>query len=203
MLGDSAGASRLVCLEGTWELCALLARPALLLLYLPQEGVPLSLFGAGRGRTEVLLRRAQALMRRRQWKRALSALEALLAESPDRAEVRVDYGAVLYHLGRYSEALAELERAVAADESLAQGWLNLAAVANQLGLINRAREALERVAKTAPNMRGLHYNLAILRLKEGKLTEALAELETELSLYPGNAAARSLSVALERALLRP
>ncbi|MCD6351033.1 MAG: tetratricopeptide repeat protein [Armatimonadetes bacterium] len=159
-------------------------------------------FGGNRGEQARLLRRAQAFMRRKQWDQARLALEALLERFPDAVQARADYGAVLYHLERYGEALEELERVVREDETIGEAWLNLAACANQLGLMNRAREALDKAAERVPRARNLHYNLAILRLKEGRTMEAMAELETELSLYPDNLPARALTAALEERIFR-
>lgn len=154
----------------------------------------------GRDRASVLADAARAA-RKKDWPRAVELYRQFLAQHPERTDARLNLGAALYQLGRYGEALQEFEQVVRAAPQLSQAWLNLAAAANQLGLLQRAADALERAAEQDPKLPGLHYNMAILRLKQGKVAEALAELETELSLHPGNAPARRLVRALERRIL--
>ena len=141
-------------------------------------------------------------MARGQWERAAQILRELLEAEPDRIDLRLNLGVALYSMGRFSEAMVEFERVVEQAPDTAAAWANLGAAANQLGHVQRAEEALTRACQLAPKLRDVHLNLALLRLKQGRLAEALAELETELANHPDNQAARALAAALERELFR-
>jgi tetratricopeptide (TPR) repeat protein len=154
-------------------------------------------FRRQKGLRHPLLRRGLRALARGRWQLAAELLAECLATHPEWAEVRVNLGIAYYRLGRFGDALAEFEKAVRQAPHLAEAWLNLAAAANELGLLQRAAEALAEAGKLNPHLRSLHHNLALLRLKEGKIAEALAELETELAWHPDNQAARLLAAALE------
>ena len=159
-------------------------------------------FRRDRGQAKRDLGSARRAMARGQWERAAEILRQLLEADPSRADIRLNLGVALYSMGLFSEAMAEFERVVAQDPDMAAAWANLGAAANQLGHIQRAEEALSRAAQLDPTLRDVHLNMALLRLKQGRLAEALAELESELANHPDNQAARALATALERELFR-
>ncbi len=132
---------------------------------------------------------------------AAPTLGEYLANHPDDLEARLNYGVALYQLGQYSDALDQFERVVAVKPDMPQAWLDLAAACNQLGFLKRAEEALVTAAELSPGRRDLHYNLALLRLKQGRVMEAMAEAETELSHHPRHPAARALVGMLEQQML--
>ncbi|MBC7289152.1 MAG: tetratricopeptide repeat protein, partial [Armatimonadetes bacterium] len=116
-------------------------------------------------------------MARGQWEQAVELLSEILAANPDRHDVRLNLGVALYNLGRFSEALEQFERLVAACPEMAEAWANLGAAANELGHLARAEEALLKAADLNQRLRDLHLNIALLRLKQRRLAEAIAELE--------------------------
>ncbi len=160
------------------------------------------LFSRERAEAKRGLGKARRAMARGQWERAAEILRELLQAHPDRADIRLNLGVALYSMGKFGEAMAEFEQVVAQAPDMAAGWANLGAAANQLGHIQRAEEALTRAVQLDPTLRDVHLNLALLRLKQGRVAEALAELETELANHPDNQAARALAAALERELFR-
>ncbi len=162
------------------------------------------MWGRGkRGDSESARSRGKALraLERGNATAAAPALGEHLGKYPDDLEARLNYGVALYALGQYSDALDQFERVVADKPDMPQAWLNLAAACNQLGFLKRAEEALVKATELAPGRRDLHYNLALLRLKQGRMMEAMAEAETELSHHPRHPAARALVGTLEQQLL--
>jgi Flp pilus assembly protein TadD len=155
------------------------------------------------GDREARRRRGKALraLQRGDAEAAAPALAQHVEAYPDDTEGRLNYGVALYQLGKYSESLVQFEHVLGEKPDLPQAWLDVAAACNQLGLLKRAEEALSRAAVLAPARRDLHYNLALLRLKQGRVMEAMAEAETELSHHPNHPPARALVGMLEQQLL--
>jgi protein O-GlcNAc transferase len=162
------------------------------------------MWGKGKqGDQDAARRRGKALraLERGDARSATPVLAEIVEAQPDDLEARLNYGVALYKLDRYGDALDQFEHLVAVKPDMPQAWLNLAAACNQLGFLTRAGEALDRVAALSPGRRDLHYNLALLRLKQGRIMEAMAEAETELSHYPDHPSARALVGMIEQQLL--
>ncbi len=69
---------------------------------------------------------------------------AILADSPDDAELHYNLGGVLAGQGRFDEAIAEFEQAIEMNPSLAESYLGLGSVYKQQGQNEQAITALHK-----------------------------------------------------------
>jgi tetratricopeptide (TPR) repeat protein len=114
-----------------------------------KDGAPSPSAGDSRGR-------ARQAVERRDYRRALSLLDSLVAAAPHDARLRNDRGVAYALMGRAREAKAEFSLALRLDPALASAYLSLASLAS-----DRAEAA---------------------RLYEAALREACPKLEPELCL---------------------
>jgi len=135
----------------------------------------------------------------------LEGAVALLLEvreaEPDNLAAVVNLGAVYYTLGRYTPAIEQFEHALRLEPDDPTVWLNLGAARNALGHLDKAIEALLKALELDPEHPEAHYNLAVAFLKRKQPLEALAELELELAVNPGNDRARKAAARLKAELL--
>ncbi|MBI1738106.1 MAG: hypothetical protein HYR58_02530, partial [Acidobacteria bacterium] len=75
---------------------------------------------------QVLLAQAEEAIEKKDFQRAVDALQKYLAEKPDDALAHVQLGYAFVGLARQDEARAEFVRAIALDAKLAEAHLNLA-----------------------------------------------------------------------------
>jgi len=132
---------------------------------------------------------------------AATLLREVLQAEPDSLAATVNLGAVYYSLGRHTPAIEQFEHALRLKPDDPTVWLDLGAAHNALGHLDRAIEALRRALELSPEHPEAHYNLAVAFLKQKRPVEALAELELELAVNPGNHRARKAAARLKAELL--
>jgi tetratricopeptide (TPR) repeat protein len=108
------------------------------------------------------------------------------------AEAHTFRGWALSHLGRHEDAIAECHRAIAVDPAFGNPYNDIGAYLIELGREQEAIEWLER-AKTAERYEPRYYpyfNLARVYVKQHKVREAVAELQSAIAIEPGYTLAR-------------
>jgi tetratricopeptide (TPR) repeat protein len=104
--------------------------------------------------------------------------------SAERAEARLNLGALHARLGELDEARREYELAQRLDPSFTPSYVNLADVERQSGRDAEAERVLRRGLARAPEAAELHYALGLTLVRLGRSDQALAELRRALQLAP-------------------
>jgi superkiller protein 3 len=188
------------------------AKPALLILLLgsfsfalpasPQQKTPKQ--PAAKRRTlrvedpqQALLAQAEEAIEKKDFQRAVDALQKYLAEKPGDALAHVQLGYAFVGLARRVEARAEFVRAIALDGKLAEAHLNLA-----LLLLDQEPAAaiapLSKVIELKPEQAWPRQLLGTAYERTGKLPEAIEQYRAASRLDAKNSEAR---MDLGRALL--
>jgi serine/threonine protein kinase/TolB-like protein/Tfp pilus assembly protein PilF len=103
--------------------------------------------------------------------------EKSLAIAPSDSNVQRDYGFMLAMFGNLPGAIAATYKAIELDPLNSYAWVNLGLFQTAGADFPAARRALERSLAMSPDSGWVHYNLGRLDLLEGRLTQALAELQ--------------------------
>jgi tetratricopeptide (TPR) repeat protein len=108
------------------------------------------------------------------------------------AEAHTFLGWALSYMGRHEDAIAQCKVAIGIDPDFGNPYNDIGAYLIELGREDEAIPWLER-AKQAPRYEPRHYpyfNLARVYVKQGKIREAIRELEGALAIEPRYALAR-------------
>ncbi len=91
-------------------------------------------------RAATLVNRGIVFMRQHNYERAMADYDEALSLMPDMPEIKINLGAMLYHMGRFSEAVEALDGGVKAEnkEARAAAYYNRAISHERLGDIQRA-----------------------------------------------------------------
>ena len=118
---------------------------------------------------------------------AIAEFRRVLREDPQNLLAHFYIGVCYYRMHRLDDAAAALKDIPAyppAEELLGTIWLLKKDYV-------RAREQFEHLAVTTPGSYGAHYNLGILAMREGRIDEAVRELQAAAKADPGAAAPHS------------
>lgn len=127
---------------------------------------------------------------------AIRGLSEVVEEDPEHFAARVNLGTAYYSEGEYVAAARQFEAARELQPENPKVLLNLAASRNQLDQVEEAIDLLLEVLELDPQFRDVHHNLAIAYWRQGKLPQAMAELEMELALHPDHEAAKQTAERL-------
>jgi superkiller protein 3 len=173
------------------------AKPAFLLLLIgsfsfalpatPQQKTPKQ--PAAKRRTvrvedpqQALLAQAEAAIEKKDFQRAVDALQKYLAEKPDDAYARFQIGFAYDRMAKYDEAEAEYRRAIALDPKLAAAYQNLGAI-----LVKMKPEEARRLLATAAQLQPENAEVTFL---QGIAEEGLDRPEQAIEFYRRAARAR-------------
>ena len=156
----------------------------------PGEAVTILARLAGHNARDTMTRRllAQALVAAGRQEEAVQELEEAHASAPDDPEVTFALASCYLRLKRV-DAAGRLFDQVKRSRPMPQTDVLIGRAYRDAGEYGRARTALETALGTDPRARRAHYYLATVALMEQgaiRLDEAIAHLEAELSLAPGD-----------------
>lgn len=148
--------------------------------------------------THRLLTQANEALRKNDLPAAITLYNQFLQEHPEHLGALVNLGTALHLSGQHSRGIERFEQVLSHDPDNATALINLAAAHGALGHLDKGIEILIRALESAPTKRDLHYNLAALYLRQGKIANAMAELELELALHPDHRLATQTLTELRR-----
>ncbi|HEV8384348.1 MAG TPA: tetratricopeptide repeat protein [Candidatus Acidoferrales bacterium] len=138
---------------------------------------------------QALLAQADEAIEKKEFQRAVDALQKYLAEKPDDALAHVQLGYAFVGLSRSDEARAEFSRAITLDSKLTEAHMNLA-----LLLLDREPAAaiapLSRVVELKPEQAWPRQLLGTAYERAGKIPEAIEQLRAAAHLDARNFEAR-------------
>jgi len=153
---------------------------------------------------QALLDRARMYLGQGAWSEALPDLELVLHMGHANAETYNDRGVCYYELDDVSAALASFDEAIALNPDYAQSYTNRGNCNRRLALRDASKlesaetDYTKAVELDATNPKS-YNNRGALLLKMSKYTEAFADFEQALALYPEyEVARRNLEVAREQ-----
>ena len=109
---------------------------------------------------EIRLARAQSFIKQRQYARAVTVLQPLFVEQPERWEPWFWLGTAQLGLGQWEKAQAALVEGLACDATVPQLWVQRALVSQQQGRFGEALDALRQAELLAPELPEVQLNLA-------------------------------------------
>ena len=109
---------------------------------------------------EIRLARAQSFIKQRQYARAVTVLQPLFVEPPERWEPWFWLGTAQLGLGQWEKAQAALVEGLARDATVPQLWVQRALVSQQQGRFGEALDALRQAELLAPELPEVQLNLA-------------------------------------------
>ena len=118
---------------------------------------------------------------------------------PDQAELMAQSSAhkkagdVQFNQGKFAEAAACYREAIACNSDYAEALNNLGNACRELGRIEDAERCLRQAVAIKP-LSNVHYNLASLLLEQGKLMEAIENLDKAVERNPKHYAALALKL---------
>ena len=178
--------------EGGGEGAKHCAALALLPLGEPARAAPL-LEAIARGSTAGPAARAavfgqagQAWMMAGEPARALTAIDAAIALTPQDPDLLVDRAISASALGRLDRALADLVRAVALDESRAEAWVLRATTQRRLERYEPALADVTRALTIDPDYAEALLERGVLRQLRGDAAGARADWERAMELAPAS-----------------
>ena len=132
------------------------------------------------------VRLSEAYVKSGQFGKALSTMEDVLVEEPDKAALHNFYGQILFLAARYDQAAKSLLRALELDPYFTDAHNNLGAVYNELNRKDDAERefllALEDPAYPTPEKARL--NLGVLYATQGRIEETIEQLRTAVEIDP-------------------
>lgn len=137
---------------------------------------------------QVTLARAQMLIKKRQYARAVTVLQSLFVQPPERWEPWFWLGTAQLGLGQWEKALASLVEGLARDATVPQLWVQRALVSQQQGRFGEALDALRQAELLAPKLPEVQLNLAYALDVEGNRLVAVRYYRTFLALTEGRKA---------------
>ncbi|MCL5961083.1 MAG: tetratricopeptide repeat protein [Chloroflexi bacterium] len=137
---------------------------------------------------------------------AQEEMERAVAMRPEEAEWRWELGALLEDSGDLERALAEYQQAIDRSTGRSKYYRSLGSLARRLGRLSQASDALSRAISLEP-IADNYGEMSRLRLKEGRVPDALRNADRALKLAPddpahrlGHAVALKFSGQTEKAL---
>ncbi len=135
-------------------------------------------------RSAVLAQAARAWLIAGDAPRAIGAVTAALALTPDDADLLLDHAAALGVAGRHGESLGDLDRALALDPGRAEALVLRAAALRHLDRPEPARRDIERALALAPEHVEALLERGILRQLTGDTEGARMDWERAIELAP-------------------
>lgn len=127
---------------------------------------------------------ARALIRKRDFPRAIKVLQKMLDESPTDPEIMELLGTALFFNRQADEAREIFEQMTVTDPYRASGWINLGAVLNHLGDHKKAAEALRRGLQRDRHNAEAYYNMAIAQKALKLSTMAISAYKEAIRIKP-------------------
>ena len=137
---------------------------------------------------QVKLARAQSFIKKQRYARAVTILQPLFVEPPERWEPWFWLGTAQLGLGQWEKARASLLEGLARDATVPQLWVQRALVSQQEGRFGEALDSLRQAELLAPTLPEVHLNLAYSLDVSGNRLVALKHYRTFLTLTEGKKA---------------
>src|SRR5215207_8815556 len=115
------------------------------------------------GRISTLMNLASARLKLRRPDAALTAIDAVLAASPDEFDALALRAITLARLDRREQALAAYDRALAVDAGVAELWSQRGSLLREMGRLAEAAKSFERAGALGGESRLNGYFLAAVR----------------------------------------
>ena len=119
--------------------------------------------------------------------RAAAEYEATQRYNFDRPEARASLGNFYARRGRFDEAKVQLRSSIALDQEFVPGYVNLADLLRAQSLDAEGERVLRDGLKHVPRSAALHHALGLALVRQGRNTQALAELQLAAILAPSDA----------------
>lgn len=133
---------------------------------------------------EAMLGRALVAYDRGRLFESLAALERLIADRPEYADLRWRYGQILSEMNRREEALAAFDDALGVNPNFVNALLARSLCLLGLRRIEDAEASLQRAAGLCPGYADVAYYQGVAALRAGRPMEALPALSRALDLNP-------------------
>ena len=114
---------------------------------------------------------------------AAATYRQALALEPRAAEIHINLGAALGHLGRADEAVSSYRKAIALRPDLTVAYFNLGAILQELGRLDEAVAAYRKAIAQQPGFYEAIGNLGTALQKQGKLEEATSLYRRALAIH--------------------
>ena len=137
---------------------------------------------------QVKLARAHYFIKKRRYARAVTILQPLFVEPPERWEPWFWLGTAQLGLGQWEKARASLVEGLARNATVPQLWVQRALVSQQQGRFGEALDALRQAELLAPKLPEVQLNLAYALEVEGDTRVAVKHYRTFLTLTEGKKA---------------
>ena len=134
---------------------------------------------------QVKLARVQYFIKKRRYARAVTVLEPLFVQPPERWEPWFWLGTAQLGLSQWEKARASLVEGLARDATVPQLWVQRALVSQQQRRFGEALDALRQAELLAPKLPEVQLNLAYSLDVEGNRLVAVKHYRTFLSLTEG------------------
>lgn len=119
--------------------------------------------------------------------RATQILDKAIAQLPDSADLRYQYGFVRHQAGRYEQALESFDYCLRLDAHHRSALFARAMLLRQIGRLSDAAQNLLTILQINPADAQAHAGLAGLYKDEGRIEESLSHGHKAVELDPGNA----------------
>ncbi len=127
---------------------------------------------------------ARALIRKRDYRRAIKVLQKVLDESPTDTETMELLGTVLFFNKQPQDALDMFEQLTITEPFRASGWINMGAVLNHLGEYKKAADALRKGLQRDRHNAEAYYNMGIAQKALKLTTMAISAYKEALRIKP-------------------
>jgi len=151
---------------------------------------------------ESVVSRAKRLFNDGRQERASELLKSAVANNPNKAAYRYQYGVfLLINAKHYEEAIAPLKKAVELKPNYAIAWARLGVAYKRIGQEGKAIARLKKSIELNPNLAVAHYDLGSTYVKMGQNDKAVSplrravELKSNLSTWHLGGVYRNLGLA--------
>lgn len=127
---------------------------------------------------------ARALIRKRDYPRAIKVLRKMLDDSPTDPETMELLGTVLFFNKQTDEALEMFQQLTVSEPFRASGWINMGAILNQLGEHKKAADALRKGLQRDRQNAEAYYNLAMAQKALKMNTMAISAYKEAIRIKP-------------------
>ena len=146
-------------------------------------------------RPETVLIRFQKAIAKRDWARALEAIDDLIEVQPGSSSLHYNRGLILKNLNRLSEALAAFDTTIRLDPSHVNACFERGSALFNLGEFNRAVSAFQHYLEGSPDDADAALNLGRALLRLGHANEARLALRTAHELAASTQTTLALAAA--------